>query len=105
MQCCCALSFSLWQVAGQLPNRDQRWLGSPKRQLRATAAATPQVAGHGSMDEPVQRPMASAASSSAFSFSLVSSVRSFFSISSCTVGGEVEQRVSAGSSGVHSGHG
>lgn len=36
----------------------------------------------GSMETPVQSPMASAASSSALSFSLVSSVRSFFSISS-----------------------
>lgn len=38
---------------------------------------------HESMDPPVQSPMASAASSSAFSFSLVSSALSFRSMSSC----------------------
>ena len=38
---------------------------------------------HESMDPPVQSPMASAASSSAFSFSFVSSALSFRSMSSC----------------------
>ena len=43
--------------------------------------------GQGSMDPPMHSPMASAASSSAFSLSLVSSPRSFFSISICRQAG------------------
>ena len=53
--------------------------------------------GQGSMDPPMHSPMASAASSSAFSLSLVSSPRSFFSISICRqagrrAGGQVSRR-------------